>query len=101
MTLGTADGIKFSAVARCAAVPNGGCGGACGKGFREEDTTLMEVEVFVGYVISQITYNTGFDGMSCCAPLVGGGGKNVKTAWMRKVEFLCLDFFNSLVSGKG
>ena len=100
MTVGTADGIKFSAASRCATVTNSGGSGACGKGFREENTTLMEEEMFVGDVISQIAYDPGFDGMGCRTPFVGGGGKNVETARMRKAEFLFLDFSNSLVSGR-
>ena len=78
VTVGTADGIEFSAASRCAAVANSGGGGACGKGFREENTTLMEEEMLVGDVISQIAYDPGFDGMGCRTPFVGGGGKNVK-----------------------
>ena len=96
MTVGTADGIDFSAASRCAAVANGGGGGACGKGFREENTTLMEEEMLVGDVISQVAYDPGFDGMGCRAPFVGGGGTNVEAAWMRKAEFLFLDFSNIL-----
>ena len=56
----------------------------------------MEEEMLVGDVISQIAYDPGFDGMGCRTPFVGGGGKNVKTARMRKA----LDFSNSLVSGR-
>jgi hypothetical protein len=93
-----ADGIKFSTTSRLAAVANGGGSGACDKGFREEDTTLMEEEMFVGDVISQIAYDPGFDGMGCRAPFVCWGGKNIEAAWMRKAEFLCLDFSRSLVS---
>ena len=52
VTVGTTDGIEFSAASRCATVANGGGGGACGKGFCEEDTTLMEEEMLVGDVIS-------------------------------------------------
>jgi len=52
VTIGTADVIKFSTSPQFAAVANGGGGGACGKGFREENTTLMEEEMFVGDVIS-------------------------------------------------
>ncbi len=72
MTVGTADGIEFGAASWCAAVTNGGGGGACGKGFREENTTLVEEEMLVGDVISQVAYHQGFDGMGCCAPFVGG-----------------------------
>ena len=54
VTVGTADGIEFSAATQCAAVANGGGGGACGNGFREEDTTLMEEEMLVRDVISQV-----------------------------------------------
>ena len=38
--------------------------------------------------------------MSSFSAAVGGGGKNVETARMRKAEFLFLDFSNSLVSGR-
>ena len=100
VTVGTADGIKFSAASWCATVTNCKGSGACGKGFREENTTLMEEEMFVGDVISQVAYDPGFDGMGCRAPFVGGGGKNVEAAWMRKAEFLFLDFSNNLVSGR-
>jgi len=100
VTVGTADGIEFSAASRCAAVANSGGGGACGKGVREKNTTLMEEEMLVGDVISQIAYDPGFDGMGCRTPFFGGGGKNVETARMRKAEYLFLDFSNSLVSGR-
>jgi hypothetical protein len=63
VTVGTADGIEFSAASRCATVANSGGSGACGKGFCEEDTTLMEEEMLVGDVISQVAYDQGFDGM--------------------------------------
>ncbi len=100
MAVGAADGIEFSTTSRRAAVANGGGSGACDKGFREEDTTLMEEEMFVGDVVSQIAYDPCFDGMGCCAPFVGRGGKNIEAAWMRKVEFLCLDFSSGPVSGR-
>jgi len=93
------DGIEFSTTSRCAAIANGRGSGACDKGFREEDTTLMEEEMFVGDVVSQIAYDPGFDGMGCRAPFVGRGGKNIEAAWMRKVEFLCLGFSSGPVSG--
>ena len=46
----------------------------------------MEVEVFVGNVVAQISYNPGFDGAGCGASFVdgGGGGKYVKAARMRE-----------------
>ncbi len=79
-----ADGIEFSTTSQGAAVTNGRGSGACDKCFREENTTLMEEEMFVGDVISQIAYDPGFDGMVCRAPFVGRGGKNIEAAWMRK-----------------
>jgi hypothetical protein len=100
VTVGAADGIEFSAASRCATVANGVGGGACGKGFREKNTTLMEEEMLVGDVVSQIADDPGVDGMGCCTPFVGGGGKNVKAARMRKAEFLFLSFSNSLSSGR-
>ena len=83
MTVGTADGIKFSAASRCATVTNSGGSGACGKGFREENTTLMEEEMFVGDVISQIAYDPGFDGM--------GGLSHSICRWGREERRDCKD----------
>ena len=100
VTVRAADGIEFSTTSRRAAAANCGGSGACGKGFREENTALMEEEMLVGDVISQIAYDPGFDGMGCRAPFVGGGGKNIEAAWMRKAEFLGLDFSDSLVNGR-
>ena len=60
----------------------------------------MEKEVFVGDVIPKIANDPGFDGVSCRAPFVGGGGKHIEAAWMREAEFLLLDFFRSCVSGR-
>ncbi len=100
MAVRAADGIEFSTTSWHAAVANGGGSGACDKGFCEDNTTLMEEEMFVGDVVSQIAYDPGFDGMGCRAPFVGRGGKNVEAACMRKAEFLCLDFSSGLVSGE-
>ncbi len=99
-TIGTTDGVEFSTTSRRAAVTNSGGGGACGKGFREENAALMEEEVFVGDVIPQIANDPGFDGVGCCVPFVGGGGKHIEAAWMREAEFRLLDFFRSCVSGR-
>jgi hypothetical protein len=100
MTVETTDGVEFSAAARCAAVANSRGSGACSKGFREEDTTLMEVVMLIRDVISQIAYDPGLDGMGDCTPFVGGGRKDFEAARMRKMEFLALDFYRSLVSGR-
>ena len=83
MAVRAADGINFSTTYQHATVANGGGSGTYDKGFREEDTTLMEEEMFVGDVVSQIAYAPGFDGMGCRAPFVGRGGKNVEAAWMK------------------
>jgi hypothetical protein len=99
-TVGSADGIEFSATSRRAAVTIGGGNGTCGKGFCKENSTLMEVEMFVGDVVPKIANDPGFNGVGCHAPFVGGGGKNIKAAWMRKANFLFYEFFGSLVSGK-
>ena len=56
--------------------------------------------MLVGDVVAKISNNPSSDGMGCCTPFVGGGGKYVETAWMREMEFLCLDFFGSLVGGR-
>ena len=81
-TVGATDGVKFGAALRSSAITDSGDGGACSEGFGKEDTTLMEVEVFVGDVISMIAYNPAFDGVSCCAPFISGGRKYLKATWM-------------------
>ena len=57
----------------------------------------MEVEMLVGDMVAKIPDDPSFDGMGRCTLFVGGGGKFVETAWMREMEFLCLDFFGGLV----
>ena len=56
--------------------------------------------MLVGDVEAKISNDPSFDGMGCCTPFVGGGGKYVKIAWMREMEFLCFDFLGSLVGGR-
>ena len=76
VTIEAANGIKFGAATRCAAITNGRGSGACGEGFREGDMSLVKVEMLVRGVVPQIANNLGFDRMSCCTPFVCGGGKN-------------------------
>ena len=85
-TVGAANGVKFSTTLRLSAVANSGGGGAYGEGFGKKDTTLMEVEVLVGDVISMIAYNPAFDGVSCCAPFISGGREYLKATWMWEVQ---------------
>ena len=53
-----------------------------------------------GDMVAKISNNPSFDGMGRCTPIVSGGGKYIETAWMREMEFLCLDFLASLVGGR-
>ena len=84
-TVGAADGVKFGATLRSSTITDSGGGGAYSKGFGKKDTTLMEVEVFVGDVVSMVADNPAFDGVGCCAPFVSGGGEYLNTAWMWEV----------------
>jgi hypothetical protein len=77
VTIETTNGIEFGAAMRCATITDGRGSGACGEGFREEDTSLMKVEVLVGNVASQIANYLGYDRMSRCTPFVCGGGENI------------------------
>ena len=70
VAVGSTYGIKFSATSWYTAVTDCRGNGARSKGFREEDMTLVEVEMFVGDMITQVARNRGFDGMGCRAPFV-------------------------------
>ena len=85
-TVGAADGVKFGATLWSSTITDSGGGGAYSEGFGKKDTTLMEVKVFVGDVISMIAYNPAFDGVSCCAPFISGGRKYLKATWMWEVQ---------------
>ncbi len=90
------DGIKLRTALSFVAVANDGGGSAGGKGFRVKDSVLVKVEVFVRDVITKVAKDPGFDGVGCCTPFVGGGGKDINALWMGKLEFLCLEFGGGL-----
>jgi hypothetical protein len=52
---------------------------------------LVEVEMFVGDMITQVAHNLGFDGMGCRAPFVSRRREDLEAARVREVEFLCFD----------
>ena len=91
-TVGATDGIKFGATLWYAAVADSGGGGAYSGGFGEENTTLMEVDVFIGYMVSIVSENPAFDGVGCRVPFVSGGGEYLKAARMGKVQCCCWGF---------
>jgi hypothetical protein len=78
VTIEAANGIEFGAATGCATITDSRGSGACGKGFREKDTSLVKVAMLVGDVVPQIANYLGFDRMSCCTPFICGGGKNVE-----------------------
>ena len=64
---------------------NSGSSQAQSKGFCEEDMTLMEIEMLVGYVMIEVADNLTLDGVCCRSPFVDGGGKYLKAEWVRKI----------------
>ncbi len=74
--------IKFSASAWVAAITNGGGCGARGKCLRVENSVVIEVKMFVEYVVSGETIRPAFDRVGSCTPFVGGGGENVRAFWV-------------------
>ncbi len=88
--------IELCTTFRLAAVANGGGSSVCSGGFCVKNLALVEVEVFVGDVIAKVANDPSFDRMGCCTPLVSGGGKYIKAAWMRETKYLCLEFVGSL-----
>ena len=83
--------IKFSASAWVAAITDGGGCGAGGKYLRVENSVVVEVKMFVGYVVSKESICPAFDRMGSCTPFVGGGGENVKAFWVWEAELHCFD----------
>jgi hypothetical protein len=62
---------------------------------------LVEVEVFVGNMETQVARNPGFDGVGRRTPFVGRRREDLKAARMGKMEFLCFDGgSDGLVSGR-
>jgi hypothetical protein len=83
--------IKFSASAWVAAITDGGGGGAGGKCLCVENSVVVEVEMFVEYVVSKESIHLAFDRVGSCTPFVGGGGENLEDFWVWKAELHCFD----------
>ena len=90
-TVVTSHFIKFSASAWVAAITDGGGGGAGGKCFRVENSDVVEVKMFVEYVVSKESICPAFDRVGSCTPFVGGGGENVEAFGVWEVELHCFD----------
>jgi hypothetical protein len=91
VAIGSAYGVKFSTAAWVTTVTDCRGNGAGSKGFREENTTLVKIEVFVGNMGAQVAHNPGFDGVSCRTPFVSRRGKDLKAARVGEVEFHCFN----------
>ena len=74
--------VKLSASAWVAAITDGGGGGTGGKCLRVENSAVMEIKMFVEYMVSEESIRPAFDRVGSIAPFVGGGGENVKAFWM-------------------
>ena len=63
-----------------------------------ENSAVMEVKMFVEYMVSKESIHPAFDWVGSSAPFVGGGGEDVKAFWMWEVKLHCFDrggFVNS------
>ena len=78
--------IKFSASAWVATIFDSGGGGAGGKCLRVENSVVVEVEMFVEYVVSEESICPAFDRVGSCTPFVGGGGENIKAFGVWEAE---------------
>ena len=83
--------VKLSAPAWVAAIADGGGSGTGGKCLRVENSAVMEVKMFVGYMVSEESIRPAFDWVGSSAPFVGGGGENVEAFWMWEAKLHCFD----------
>ena len=83
--------VKLSASVWVATITDGGGGGAGGECLRVENSAVMEVKMFVEYVVSEESICPAFDQMGSCAPFVGVGEENIDAFWVWKVELHCFD----------
>ena len=83
--------VKLSASAWVAAITDGGGGDAGGKCLRVENSAVLEVKMFVEYVVSKESIHPAFDRVGSCALFVGGGGENVEAFWVWEAELHCFD----------
>ena len=87
----TSHSIKLSASAWVASITDGGGGDAGGKCLRVENSAVVEVKMFVEYVVSKESIRPPFDWVGSCTPFVGGGGENFKAFWVWEAELHCFD----------
>ncbi len=83
--------VELSASAWVAAIADGGGGGTGGKCLRVENSAVMEIKMFVEYMVSEESIRAAFDRVGSSAPFVGGGGENVKAFWMWEAELQRFD----------
>ena len=74
--------VELSASAWVAAIADGGGGGTGGKCLRVENSAVMEIKMFVEYMVSEESIRPAFDWVGSSAPFVGGGGEDVEAFWM-------------------
>jgi hypothetical protein len=90
--------VKLSASAWVAAIADGGGGGAGGKCLRVENSAVMEVKLFVEYMVSEESMRPAFDWVGSSTPFVGVGGEDVEVFWMWEAKLHRFDrggFVNS------
>ncbi len=74
--------VKLSASVWVTTIADGGGGGTGGKCLCVENVAVMEVKLFVEYMVSEESIRPAFDRVGSSAPFVGGGGENVEAFWM-------------------
>jgi hypothetical protein len=89
-TVAACHGIELGAALWFALTSNGGGSSAWGKGVCVEDTPLMIINA-CRICGSQGNQEPNFQGVGGCAPLVGGRGENIQTAWVGEMGFHCLE----------
>ncbi len=63
-----------------------------------ENSTVIEIKMFVEYMVSKESIRPAFEWVGSSAPFVGGGGENIEAFWMWEAKLHCFDrggFVNS------
>ena len=63
-----------------------------------ENSTVIEIKMFVEYMVSEESIRPAFDRVGSSAPFVGGGGEDVKAFWLWEAKLHHFDrgsFVNS------
>jgi hypothetical protein len=76
-TVVTSHFVKLSASAWVAAIADGGGGGTGGKCLRVENSAVMEVKMFVEYMVSEESVRPAFDRVGSSTPFIGRGGEDI------------------------